>query len=329
MEKRKLGNSQLYVNPVGLGCMGFSHGYGAPMEKAAAVRTLQEACEIGYDFLDTAESYYGANPDGTISYNEELVGEAVKGIRDKVVIATKMGVSHNADRSLKLDSSPETIRRSVEVSLKKLGTDYIDLYYQHRIDPKVEPETVAETMSELIKEGKIRYWGISEATEEYLRRANAVCPVTAVQNRYSMMARWHETIFPVCEELNVAYVAFSPMANGFLTGKYTPGTKFDSSRDYRADMPQYTEEGFAKAKELLDMLTKMAAEKNATMGQLSLAWMMNKKPYIVPIPGSRKLERLKENFEAGNIILTKDEITMIDSRLDTMDLAVFGGHSGR
>lgn len=329
MEKRKLGNSELYINPVGLGCMGFSHAFGAPTEKDVAIRTLREAYEIGYDFFDTAESYTGVNPDGTISYNEELVGEATKGIRDKVVIATKMGVSHNADRSLKLDSSPETIRRSVEGSLKKLGTDYIDLYYQHRIDPKVEPEMVAETMAKLMKEGKIRYWGISEATEEYLRRANTVCPVTAIENRYSMMARWHETIFPVCEELNIAYVAFSPMANGFLTGKYTPDTKFEDSQDYRASMPQYTAEGFAKAKELLDMLTKMAAEKNATMGQLSLAWMINKKTYIVPIPGSRKIERLKENFEAGNIILTDDEISMIDSKLDTMDFEVFGGHSGQ
>lgn len=329
MEKRKLGNSGLFVSPVGLGCMGFSHASGDPTEKGTAVRTLREAYEIGYDFFDTAESYTGVYPDGSISWNEELVGEAVKGIRDKVVIATKMGVSHNADRSLKLDSRPETIRRSVEGSLKRLGTDYIDLYYQHRIDPKVEPETVAETMAELIKEGKIRCWGISEATEEYLRRANAVCPVAAIENRYSMMARWHETMFPVCEELDAAYVAFSPMANGFLTGKYTPHTTFEGSQDYRASMPQYTEEGYAKAKELLDLLTDLAAEKNATMGQLSLAWMMNKKPYIVPIPGSRKLERLKENFAAGSIRLTKDEIAAIDSRLDTMDFAVFGGHSGQ
>lgn len=284
MKKRKLGNSELYINPVGLGCMGFSHAYGAPTEKGVAVRTLREACEIGYDFFDTAEAYYGTSPDGTISYNEELVGEAVKGIRDKVVIATKMGVSHNADRSLKTDSSPETIRRSVEGSLKKLGTDYIDLYYQHRIDPKVEPETVAETMAELIKEGKIRCWGISEATEEYLRRADAVCPVTAIENRYSMMARWHETIFPVCEELNVAYVAFSPIANGFLTGKYTPDTEFEGNQDYRAAMPQYTKEGFAKAKELLDMLTQMAAEKNATLGQLSLAWMIKKSLILCRFP---------------------------------------------
>lgn len=329
MEKRKLGASGLYINPVGLGCMGFSHASGEPTEKSVAVKTLREACEIGYDFFDTAEAYTGVSPDGTVSYNEELVGEAVKGVRDKVVIATKMGVRHNEDRSLRLDSSPETIRKSVEGSLKKLGTDYIDLYYQHRIDPKVEPEVVAETMAELIKEGKIRCWGISETTEEYLRRAHAVCPVTAIENRYSMMARWHESIFPVCEELDVAYVAFSPMANGFLTGKYTPSTKFEGSQDYRANMPQYTEEGYAKAKDLLDMLTKLAAEKNATMGQLSLAWMINKKPFIVPIPGSRKIERLKENFESGNIVLTKDEIAAIDAKLDTMNFEVFGGHRAK
>lgn len=329
MEKRKLGASGLYINPVGHGCMGFSHASGDPTEKSVAVKTLREAYEIGYDFFDTAEAYTGVSPDGTVSYNEELVGEAVKGVRDKVVIATKMGVRHNEDRSLRLDSSPETIRKSVEGSLKKLGTDYIDLYYQHRIDPKVEPEVVAETMAELIKEGKIRCWGISETTEEYLRRAHAVCPVTAIENRYSMMARWHESIFPVCEELDVAYVAFSPMANGFLTGKYTPSTKFEGSQDYRANMPQYTEEGYAKAKDLLDMLTKLAAEKNATMGQLSLAWMINKKPFIVPIPGSRKIERLKENFESGNIVLTKDEIAAIDAKLDTMNFEVFGGHRAK
>lgn len=329
MEKRQLGNSSLYVHPVGLGCMGFSHASGDPMEKGLAVKTLREAYELGYDFFDTAEAYTGVYPDGTISYNEELVGEALKGVRDKVVIATKMGVGHNPDRSLRLDSSPETIRKSVETSLKRLGTDYIDLYYQHRIDPKVEPETVAETMAQLIQEGKIRYWGISETTEEYLRRANAVCPVTAIENRYSMMARWHESIFPVCEELHVAYVAFSPMANGFLTGKYTPSTQFEGSQDYRGGMPQYTEEGYAKAKGLLDMLNQMAAEKHATMGQLSLAWMICKKPYIIPIPGSRKLDRLKENFEAGSILLTAEEIAAIDAKLDTMQFDVFGGHSAK
>lgn len=329
MQKRRLGASELFVGPVGLGCMGFSHASGDPTEKAAAVKMLREAYEMGYDFFDTAEAYTGVFPDGTVSYNEELVGEALRDVRDKVVIATKMGVRHNADRTLRLDSRPETIRRSLEESLKKLGTDYVDLYYQHRIDPKVEPETVAETMAELIREGKIRYWGISEANEEYLRRAHAVCPVTAIENRYSMMARWHEALFPVCEELNIAYVAFSPMANGLLTGRYTPATRFEGRQDYRAQMPQYTEAGYAKAKGLLALLEKLAGEKQAAMGQLALAWMLCKKPYIVPIPGSRKTARLRENLEAGQITLTGAEIEAIDAALDTMEFAVFGGHSGR
>lgn len=329
MGKRKLGNSDLFVHSIGLGCMGFSHASGDPVDNQTAVKTLRQAFEMGYDFFDTAEAYTGLFPDGSVSYNEELVGKALHNVRDKVVIATKMGVGHHADRSLRLDSSPQTIRKSLEGSLEKLGTDYVDLYYQHRIDPKVEPEVVAETMKQLIKEGKIRYWGISETTEEYLRRANAVCPVTAIENRYSMMARWHETLFPVCEELNIAYVAFSPMANGFLTGKYTPDTKFEGKQDYRAGMPQYTEEGYEKAKDLLALLTDMAEEKHAAMGQISLAWMLCKKPYIVAIPGSRKPERLRENFEAGNIILAPEEISMIDSKLETMQFEVFGGHSAK
>lgn len=326
MEKRELGKSGLLVNPVGLGCMGFSHAYGEPMEKSSAVRMIRKAWKMGYDFYDTAETYWGTYPDGTVSYNEELVGEALKDVRDKVVIATKMGVSHNADRSLRVDSRPETIRKSVEGSLKRLHTDYIDLYYQHRMDPNVEPETVAEVMAELIKEGKIRAWGISEVTEDYLRRAHAVCPVTAIQNRYSMMARWHESLFPLCEELNVAFVAFSPMANGLLSGKYTPATRFDKEKDYRSDMPQYTEEGYAKAEGLLHLLEEMAKEKQVTMGQLSLAWMLNKKSYIIPIPGSRKEERLRENFGAGDIVLSAEEIAAIDAKLDTMQFDVFGGH---
>ena len=329
MKKRKLGNSDLFVNPVGLGCMGFSHASGDPVDNETAVKTLRQAYEMGYDFFDTAEAYTGFFPDGSVSYNEESVGKALHNVRDKVVIATKMGVYHNADLSLTVDSRPETIQKSVEDSLKKLGTDYIDLYYQHRIDPNVEPEIVAETMGQLIKEGKIRYWGISETTDEYLRRANTVCPVTAIENRYSMMAQWHESIFPACEELNIAFVSFSPMANGFLTGKYTPETKFEGKQDYRAGMPQYTQEGYEKAKALLELLTDMAEEKHATMGQLSLAWMLCKKPYIVPIPGSRKPERLRENFEAGNIVLTQEEISMIDSRLETMQFEVFGGHNIR
>lgn len=329
MEKRRLGKSGILVNPVGLGCMGFSHASGDPVPEADAVKTIREAYDIGYDYFDTAESYTGLYPDGSVSYNEELVGKALKDVRDKVIIGTKMGVAHNADRTLRLDSRPETIRKSLEGSLKRLGTDYVDIYFQHRIDPNVEPETVAETMGELIKEGKVRAWGISETDEDYLRRANAVTPVTVIENRYSMMARWYENLFPVCEELDIAYIAFSPMANGFLTGKYTPKTTFEGSQDYRVGMPQYTEAGYAKGRELLDILNQLAEEKHCTMAQLSLAWMICKKPYIVPIPGSRKRDRLKSNFEAGDVTLTPDEIAAIDAKLDTMDFDVFGGHPAK
>ena len=316
----------MLVSLVGFGCMGFSHASGDPTPQKQAVETIRKAIDYGYDFLDTAECYTGVYPDGTISYNEELVGKAVKGIREKVIIATKTGVYHNADRSLRLDSSPANIRRSVEDSLIKLQTDYIDLYYQHRMDPKVEPEVVAETMGKLIQEGKIRAWGISEASEEYLRRANAITPVTAIENRYSMMARWHESIFPVCEELGITYVAFSPLANGLLSGAYTNSTVFEGAQDYRANMPQYTKEGYEKASALLQELRIMAQQKQCTMAQLSLAWMINRKPYIIPIPGSRKLERLTSNFDAGNIILSKQEVSFIDALLDGMRFDVFGGH---
>lgn len=327
MEVRRLGHSDLYVNPVGLGCMGFSHAYGLAMEKTEAVKNIRSAYDMGYNFFDTAECYIGENADGSTSYNEELVGEALRDVRDKVVIATKFGVRHNIDRSLKLDSCPAVIRESVEGSLKRLGLEYIDLYYQHRIDPQTEPEAVAETMKDLIKEGKIRYWGISEANEEYLRRAHAVCPVTAVENRYSMMARWHENLFPVLEELSIAFVAFSPMANGLLTGAYHRETKFTEKGDYRSDMPQFTEKGMQQSEELRAMLEKLAQEKHATPAQISLAWMINKKPYIVPIPGSRKVSRLKENLGAGHIRLDPLELERIDSLLDGMTFDVFGGHS--
>lgn len=324
MSKRILGNN-LEVSPVGLGCMGFSHASGAPTEKSVAVKTIREAYDMGYTFFDTAECYTGINPDGSTSYNEELVGEALGDIRDKVVIATKCGVRHAPDHSLILDSRPDTIRASVEGSLRKLGTDYIDLYYQHRIDPDVSPEEVAGTMAGLIQEGKIRHWGISEATEEYLRRAHAVCPVTAVENRYSLMARWHESLFPVLEELGVGFVAFSPMANGFLSGAYTAGSKFEPGTDYRSNMPQYTPEGFEKSRALMELLKNLAEEKQATPAQISMAWMLCKKPYIVPIPGSRKPERLRENLGAGEIALSGAELEKIDSLVSTMELPVFGG----
>ena len=283
---------------------------------------------MGYTFFDTAE-VYGTPEDP--HQNEVLVGKALKGCRDKVVIATKFGIhfdmeSTDVNKPLIPDSRPEVIRASVEASLKRLDTDYINLYYQHRIDPDIPIEEVAGVASELIQEGKITHWGLSEADEDTLRRAHAVCPVTAIQNRYSMMARWHESLFPVLEELGIGYVAFSPLANGFLSAKYGRDTKFDKVSDYRSMMPQFTNEGVDRNQELLMLLHKLAEEKNATPAQISLAWMLCKKPYLVPIPGSRKTERMRENAGAADIPLTASEVTALDEALDTMEMSdVFGG----
>ena len=327
MDTRILGKD-LAVSAVGLGCMGFSHAYGAPTEKDEAVRLIRQAAEMGYTFFDTAE-VYGTPEDPHV--NERLVGEALAPIRDKVVIASKFGLrfdfaSGKVPVPLIPDSRPETIRHSVEGSLKRLGTDHIDLYFQHRIDPNVEPEEVAGVMAGLIREGKITHWGISEANEDYLRRANAVCPVTAVENRYSMMARQYESLFPVLEELGVGLVAFSPMANGFLTGRYGKGQHFDPRTDYRAAMPQFTDAAVEQNAALLSLLNDMAAQKKATPAQISMAWMLCKKPWIVPIPGTRKPERMAENAGAAGIRLTAQEVQALDDALDQMEMsAVFGG----
>lgn len=326
MKKVRLGKTDMYVNAVGLGCMGLSHANGTPIPKDKAVEILKAAHEIGYDFYDTAECYTGINPDGSINYNEEIVGEAIKDFRDEIVLCTKFGVTHMGDH-LELDSSPERIRSSLEGSLKKLQTDYVDIYYQHRIDPKVEPEVVAGVMKELIAEGKIKAWGISEVNEEYLRRAHAVCPVTVIENRYSMMARWHENLMPVCKELGITYVAFSPMANGALTGAYQSKKDFgNGDQDFRPNMPQYSDEGIKKTNELLEVVNAIGEKHNANSAQMSLAWMINKYDFIIPIPGSRKVERLQSNFESGNVELSQDEVKTIDDKLDTMEFKVFGGH---
>ncbi|WP_346677610.1 aldo/keto reductase [Erysipelatoclostridium sp. An173] len=326
MRKVQLGKTDMYVNVIGLGCMGLSHASGTPTPKDEAVEILKKAHEIGYDFYDTAECYTGVYPDGSISYNEEIVGEAIKDFRKDVILCTKFGVTHKGDH-LELDSSPEKIRASLEGSLKRLQTDYVDIYYQHRIDPKVEPEVVAGVMKELIEEGKIRAWGISEVNEEYLRRAHTICPVTVIENRYSMMARWHENLMPVCKELGITYVAFSPMANGALTGAYQSKKDFgNGDQDFRPDMPQYSDEGIKKTNELLEVVDKIGAKHNANSAQMSLAWMINKYDFIIPIPGSRKIERLKSNFEAGNVELSEEEIKVIDDKLNSMEFKVFGGH---
>jgi len=326
MRRVRLGKTDMYVNVIGLGCMGLSHASGTPTPKDKAVEILKKAHEIGYDFYDTAECYTGINPDGTINYNEEVVGEAIKNFRKDIVLCTKFGVTHMGDH-LEFDSSPEKIRSSLEGSLKKLQTDYIDIYYQHRIDPNVEPEVVAGVMKELIEEGKIKAWGISEVNEEYLRRAHAVCPVTVIENRYSMMARWHENLISVCKELGITYVAFSPMANGALTGAYQSKKDFgNGEQDFRPNMPQYSDEGIKKTNELLKVINKIGEKHHANSAQMSLAWMINKYDFIIPIPGSRKIERLQSNFEAGNVELSQEELKIIDDKLDTMEFKVFGGH---
>ena len=323
MQERVLGKD-MEVSAVGLGCMGFTHAYGPAMDETEAAGVIAEAVDIGYTFFDTAECYVGNRADGTLAHNEDLVGKALKPYRNRIKIATKCGVQH-ADGGLLTDARPETIRKAIDGSLKRLQTDHIDLYYQHRIDPKVEPEEVAGVMSDLMKEGKILHWGISETDEEYLRRAHAICPVTCVQNRLSMMARWYEELFPVLEELKVGFVAFSPLANGFLSDAFKKGEKFEAT-DYRSFMPQYKEESYDENRELLKLLRKLASEKHATPAQISLAWMINKKPYIVPIPGSRKTERIRENFEAANIVLTIGEVAEIDRQLDRIPTSgVFGG----
>lgn len=327
MQTRTLGKD-LTVSAIGLGCMGMSHAYGAPADKKEMTELLAQAVDMGYTFFDTAEVY---GTPGNPHDNEELVGAALKPYRDKIVLATKFGIhfdmsSPAVNKPLVPDSRPEVIRASVEASLKRLNTDHIDLYYQHRLDPKVPIEEVAGVMSDLIREGKITHWGLSEATEETIRRAHAVCPVTAIQNRYSMMARWYEELFPTLEELHIGYVAFSPLANGFLSGRYDKNSRFEAGTDYRSVMPQFQPEGIDQNRALLDLLNKLAGEKNATPAQISLAWMLCKKPYIVPIPGTRKAARLQENAGAANVCLSAAEVQAIDTALGGMEMSqVFGG----
>lgn len=328
MEHRVLGKSGLKVSAVGLGCMGMSHAYGAPADKREMKELLVDAVDMGYTFFDTAEMY--GTPDRPHD-NEELLGETLQPFRNRVVIASKFGISfenagQNGSHAVVPDSRPSVIRRSVEGSLRRLHTDYIDLYYQHRIDQKVEPEEVAFLMSELIREGKILHWGISEVTESYLRRAHKVCPVAAVQNRYSMMARRHENLFPALEELGIGFVAFSPLANGLLTNCYTAETRFDARTDYRAFMPQFQTESFERNKQLFAFIDCLAEKYHATPSQIALSWMLSKHPWIVPIPGTRRLSRLKENAGAADVRMTVAEVRAIDAELDMMEMSeVFVG----
>lgn len=326
MKFHKLGN--LKVSAVGLGCMGMSHAYGEPADKKEMKRLLAQAVDIGYTFFDTAEIY--GTPENPHE-NEEIVGEALKSHRHKIVIATKFGLTFDKTSDtlpypLVPNSRPEKIIKAVEGSLSRLKTDYIDLYYQHRPDPAVPVEEVAGIMLQLIKEGKILHWGLSEVDEAYIRRAHKICPLSAVQNRYHMMYRNYENLFPVLEELNIGFVPFSPLANGFLSGKYNADSTFNEKGDYRAVMPQFQKESYEQNRELLALLHNMAEEKNATPAQISLAWMICKKPWITPIPGTRKPERLIENAGAADILLSAEEIKQIDEALDKMQMsAVYGG----
>ena len=321
MKTRKLSEG-LEVSDLGYGAMSLSHGYGEATDRKDAVKILRQALDCGYTYFDTAEVY---GP----YINEEIVGEALKPFRDEVVISTKFGISFSeyTHGDIIPDARPEKIRQAVEGSLKRLQTETIDLYFQHRIDPKVEPEVVAEVMGELIKEGKIRHWGVSVAPEEYIRRAHKVTPISAVQDRYSMMARGIEKLFPTLEELGIGFVAYSPLANGLLSGAYEKATnkQFEAVVDYRSRMPQFTPEAMKKNEELMAFLQKTAEEHSATMSQLSLAWMLGKHSWLTAIPSSRKLERIVENAGGAVVKLSAEEIRAIDEALDKLPKSdIFG-----
>ena len=308
--------------------MGMSHAYGKASEPKEAAELLEKAVELGCTFFDTAEIY--GTPDNP-HHNEELLGKILKPYRNHIKIASKCGIRFDetaagVNKPLIPDGRPETIKKSIEGSLRRLQTDHLDLYYVHRIDEKIPIEETAGAMKELMEQGKITHWGLSEAGEDVIRRAHRVCPVAAIQNRYSMMYREYETLFPVLEELGIGFVAFSPLANGFLTGKYGENTRFEKEGDYRSVMPQFSADGIRQNEKLTTWMKIVAEEKHATPAQISLAWMMAKKPWIVPIPGTRKVERLMENLQAAEVKLTTDEIKEIDDMLEHIPMSqVFGG----
>jgi aryl-alcohol dehydrogenase-like predicted oxidoreductase len=306
MQKRILGKNGLEVSALGLGCMGMSFGYGPAGEKNEMIKVLHAAVEQGVTFFDTAEVY------GPYT-NEELVGEALAPFKGKVIIATKFGFKFQDGKHVGVDSSPMGIRQHVEGSLKRLKIDVIDLLYQHRVDPNVPIEDVAGAVKDLIQEGKVKHFGLSEAGAQTIRKAHAVQPVAALQSEYSLWTRQHETeIIPTIEELGIGLVAFSPLGKGFLAGKIDENTKF-AEGDIRNILPRYTEEARAANKELLDVISKFAKSKNATPAQIALAWVLAQKPWIVPIPGTTKLHRLQENIGAANIQLTREELLEMET----------------
>ncbi len=311
MEHRLLG-TDLQVSAIGLGCMGMSHGYGDPKDKKEMTALIRKAHDMGVDFFDTAECY---GP----YINEELVGEALEPIRSEVKIATKFGIVLNDFKQM-LDSSPETIRKSVEGSLRRLRTDHIDLYYQHRVDQNTPIEVVAETVGELIKEGKVLHWGMSEAGVKNIRRAHAVQPLTAIQSEYSMFWREpEEELLPTLEEMGIGLVPFSPLGKGFLTGAITKEIKF-ANNDFRSKVPRFTEENIEKNMVIVDLVRSIAERKHITPAQVALSWLMAQKPFIVSIPGSRSLNHLSDNIGAATVSYIEEEMRDINQALDKIHL---------
>ncbi len=311
MKKRKLGKSNLEVSSVGLGCMGMSASYGPPADKQEMISLIRTAVERGITFFDTAEGY------GPFT-NEELVGEALAPVRDQVAIATKFGFKFEGDKQSGTDSRPAHIKEVAEASLKRLKTDHIDLFYQHRVDPDVPIEDVAGAVKELIEEGKVKHFGLSEAGVQTIRRAHAVQPVTALQSEYSLWWREPEAeVLPTLEELGIGFVPFSPLGRGFLTGKIDENTTFDSS-DFRNSVPRFTPEARKANQALVDLLSRVAERKKATPAQIALAWLLAQKPWIVPIPGTTKAQRLEENIGAAAVELTSDDLREIYDTASTI-----------
>jgi aryl-alcohol dehydrogenase-like predicted oxidoreductase len=314
MQKRKLGDG-LQVSALGLGCMGLSFGLGPATDRTEAIQVIRTAVERGVTLFDTAEGY------GPFT-NEELVGEALEPFRDQVLIATKFGFKINEQREMVgLDSRPEHIRRVVEASLKRLRTDRIDLLYQHRVDPAVPMEDVAGTVKDLIAQGKVEHFGLSEASTQNIRKAHAVQPVAAIQDHYSLWMREPEqTKFAVCEELGIGLVAWGPLGQGFLTGKITRDMRFDDPNDLRKDFPRFTPEALEANFKVVDFLKDLAARKGITPARIALAWLLSRKPWIVPIPGGTKLEHLDDNLAAADVELTADDLREIDEAFATIEI---------
>lgn len=315
MIKRTLGISNIKVSPIGLGCMGMTHAYGPQKNKSDMVDLIQESFKLGCNFFDTAVVYGDSN--------EEFLGSAVEDFRDEVVIATKFGIigqSKDSNAPVNtLDSRPETIKKQLNESLERLKTDYIDLYYQHRVDPNVDAETVANLMADFIDDGVIKAWGLSNAPVDYLIKAHETCPISAIENQYSMVFRQSEELFPLCEKLGISFVSYSPLGNGFLTGKYNHTTQYPEG-DFRKTMKRFSKQSVENNNNLLELITQIANEKECTNAQIVLAWQLAQKPYIIPIPGSTKINRVEENLKSWDVRLSKKELNNINDELSKIDI---------